>query len=121
MTSGLVRRPHYEEILNAAVKGKTSQHGILSVPMQRAATKAINSPLLQRINPGIELEHQQKVVMEQQQFQHHVQNISVDARVSHEDLKWLVENLQPPAPPQPPPPPSQADSRADQEREWQPN
>ncbi len=71
MTSGLVRRPHYEEILNAAVKDRTSQHGILSVPMQNAATKAINSPLFQRINPGIELVEQQKLVLEQQQFQHH--------------------------------------------------
>ena len=121
MTSGLLRRPHYEEILNAAVKSHTAQHGLLSVPMQHAATKAINTPLYQRINPGIELVEQEKLVMEQQQFQHHVQNISVDARVSHEDLKWLVENLQPPAAPQAPPPPSQADSRADQEREWQPN
>ncbi len=70
----------------------------------------------QSINPGIELVEQQKLVLEQQQFQHHVQNSSVDARVSHQDLKWLVENLQPPAPPQAPPPLSQADSRADQER-----
>ena len=40
--NGLTRKPHYQEVLNAAVKDQTSQHGILSVPMQRFATKAIN-------------------------------------------------------------------------------
>ena len=47
MTSGLVRRPHYEEVLAAAIKDKESKHGILSVPMQRFATEAINNLLFQ--------------------------------------------------------------------------
>ena len=48
-TAGLVRKPHYEEVLNAAIKDEKSQHGIISVPMQRFATNAINNPLFQRV------------------------------------------------------------------------
>ena len=40
MTSGLLRRPHYEEVLAAAIKDKEST---------RFATEAINNPLFQRI------------------------------------------------------------------------
>jgi hypothetical protein len=57
-------------------------------------------------------------VLEQRNFENNVQRLSVEARVSHEDLKWLVENLQrpPPAPPAPPPPPSASDANIDYER-----
>ena len=109
---GLVRKPHYEEVLNAAIKDESSQHGILSVPMQRFATKAINSPLFQRVQATLteKLETEQKQVLEQRNFENNLQRISVEAKVSHEDIKWLVENLQqpPPPPPMPPQPPSEA-------------
>ena len=109
MPGGLRRKPHYEEVLNAAIKDVNSQHGILSVPMQRAAQTAINSPLFQRVQATLteDLADQQRHVLEQRGFENSVQRLSVDARVSHEDLKWLVENLgggQPPPPPMPPPP-----------------
>ena len=42
-TRGLVRKPQYEEVLNLAIKDATSQHGILSVPLQRYATDLVNS------------------------------------------------------------------------------
>ena len=116
--AGLRRKPHFEEVLNAAVKDESSQHGILSVPMQRAASAVINNPLFQRVQATLTsaLELEQKQVLEQRDFENNVQRIAVDARVSHEDLKWLVENLQqpPPPPPMPPPPPSEA--RVDYER-----
>ena len=69
-TQGLRRKPHYEEVLSAAIKDETSQHGILSVPMQRAASNAINNPLFQRIQMTLaeQMEVQQKTVMEQQGF-----------------------------------------------------
>ena len=118
-TAGLVRKPHFEEVLNAAIKDETSTHGILSVPMQRAAGNAINNPLFQRVQErlGEELADQQRTVIEQKNFENSMQRLSVEARVSHEDLKWLVENLQPPPPPPaPPPPPSASDANIDYER-----
>jgi hypothetical protein len=105
--TALVRRPHYEEVLNAAIKDENSQHGIISVPMQRFATQAINNPLFQRVQATLEnkLETEQRQVLEQRGFQDNLTRISVEAKVPREDLKWLVENLNPPPPPMPPPPP----------------
>ena len=93
--NGLIRKPHYQEVLNAAVKDQTSQHGILSVPMQRFATKAINNPMFQRVQETMtsDLEIQQKQVLEQHSFENNLHRLSVDAKIPKEDLKWLVENL----------------------------
>ena len=100
---GLVRRPHFEEVLNAAIKDQTSQHGLLSVPMQRAATDMINNPLFQRVQAtiGEGLQQQERAHIQEKEFQLNLQKLSVEARVNHDDLKWLVENIQ-----QPPPPPT---------------
>ena len=49
MTSGLRRRPQYEEVLAAAIKDKASQHGVLGVGLQNFATRAINNPMFQRV------------------------------------------------------------------------
>ena len=86
-TASLVRRPHFEEVLNAAIKEQSSQHGILSVGMQRFASEMINNPLFQRIQAtlGETLETEQRRHLEQKQFENNVQQISVDARVSHHD------------------------------------
>ena len=54
--TGLVRRPHFEEVLNAAIKDQNSTHGIISVGMQRFATEAINNPLYQRVRATLEAE-----------------------------------------------------------------
>jgi len=61
--AGLTRKPHYEEVLNAAIKDEKSQHGILSVPMQKFATNAINNPLFQRVQATLteNLDNQQKM------------------------------------------------------------
>ena len=71
------------------------------------ATNAINNPLFQRIQQTMteELDTQQKAVLEQRGFENNLTRLSVEARVSHEDHKWLVENLQQPPPPPPAPPP----------------
>jgi len=60
--TGLVRRPHFEEVLNAAIKDQNSTHGIISVGMQRFATEAISNPLYQRVRATLEadLEGQEK-------------------------------------------------------------
>ena len=51
MTSGLVRRPHYEEVLAAAIKDKESKHGISSVSMQRFATESKSPKILRPQGP----------------------------------------------------------------------
>ena len=52
--AGLRRKPHYEEILALAHKDQNSQHGILGIGLQNFATRAINNPLFQRVQAGIE-------------------------------------------------------------------
>ena len=113
-TRGLVRRPHYEEVLNAAHKDQASQQGILGVGLQNFATRAINSPLFQRVQLGIEEQMQgdQRRHVAEQGFQHDVQAMAVDQNVSAHDLRWVVENLQRP-PPVPTPPTQQLEARID--------
>ena len=103
--NGLQRRPHYEEVLNAAIRDEKSHRGLLSVPMQNYATNAINSPLFQRVQERLsnDMENQQKQIIEQRSFHDNLTRISVDARIPREDLKWVVENLKGPSPPPPPP------------------
>ena len=113
-TRGLKRRPHYEEVLNAAHKDQASQQGILGVGLQNFASRAINSPLFQRVQNGIEekMQGDQRRHVEEQGFQHDVQAMAVDQNVSAHDLRWVVQNLQRP-PPVPAPPPQQSEARID--------
>ena len=113
-TVGLKRRPHYEEVLNAAHKDQASQQGILGVGLQNFATRAINSPLFQRVQMGIEekMQGDQRRHVEEQGFQHDVQAMAVDQNVSAHDLRWVVENLQRP-PPVPTPVAQQLEARID--------
>ena len=105
--SGLVRRPHFEEVLDAAIKDRNSTHGILSVGMQRFATEAINNPLYQRVRATLEgeLEGQERNLMEAKIYDQNLQRASMEAKAPKADVKWVTENLNPPPPPQPPPPP----------------
>ena len=118
MITGLVRRPHYEEVLAAAIKDKESKHGILSVPMQRFATDAINNPLFQRVQATLEssLQEQEKKVIEAKVFDQNLTKAAMDANVPKMDYKWATENLFPPAPPAPQPPPSSSDAKIDYNR-----
>ena len=52
-TLGLVRRPKYEEILAASTK-VANVVDVISVPMQKWATKMINDPMFQRHQEAIE-------------------------------------------------------------------
>ena len=106
MLAGLRRKPTFEEVLNAAINDESSQHGLLSVPLQRAATRAINSPLFQRLQDTVTntMENDQKALLERKDFEHNLTRISVDARIPHDNMRWLVENLQQPPPPPPQPP-----------------
>jgi len=115
--SGLVRRPHFEEVLNAAIKDQTSTHGILSVGMQRYATEAINNPLYQRVKATLEgsLEAQERKLVETKIYDQNLHRASAEAQVPKADSKWATENLNPPPPPAPPPPP-QSDAKIDYAR-----
>ena len=77
--NGLVRKPHYEEVLDLAIKDANSQENILSVPMQRFARDIINSPLFQRYQATLSsgLEAEQRRVLEQQSFENHPDRKSV--------------------------------------------
>ena len=114
-TVGLRRRPHYEEVLNAAHKDQATQHGILGVGLQNFATRAINSPLFQRVQTGIEekMRHDQRQLLEEQGHQHDVQAMAVDQEVSQHDLNWVVQNLQRPTPAPVPPPQQPQEARID--------
>ena len=114
--TGLVRRPHFEEVLNAAIKDQHSTHGIISVGMQRFATEAINNPLYQRVRETLEaeLEGQEKKLIETKVYDQNLQRASMQAKVPHADYKWATENLNPPPPPAPPKPPD--DSKIDYTR-----
>ena len=117
--NGLIRKPAYEEVLNLAVKDANSQHNLLSVGMQRFATEAINNPLFQRVKATMEqdMETEQKAILDQKTFETNLTRLSVEARVSKDDLSWLVQNLQQPPPSaNPPPPPTNNASAANEAR-----
>jgi len=115
MTTGLRRRPQYEEVLAAAHKDLATQHGIISVGLQNFATRAINNPLFQRVQTGIEerMQGDQLRLLEEQGFQHDVQAMAVDSGVSRHDLDWVVQNIQRPAPVPVPQTPPQTEARVD--------
>ncbi len=115
--NGLVRKPHYEEVLDLAIKDANSQENILSVPMQQFARDIINSPLFQRYQATLSsgLEAEQRRILEQQSFENHLHSVSVEARVPRDDLQWLIENIQRP-PPHPPMPPPNTDANIDYTR-----
>ena len=77
---GLTRRPHYEEVLDLALKDQGSQHGLLSVPMLKYAA-AINNPLFQRVQStiGEDLSTKQKQIVEQRAFDNNLTRLSVEA------------------------------------------
>ena len=87
--SGLVRRPHFEEVLNAAIKDQESTHGILSVGMQRFATEAIANPLYQRVKATLEgsLEAQERKLVDTKIYDQNLHRASAEAQVPHADFK----------------------------------
>ena len=101
--NGLIRRPRFEEVLAAAVQQK--KPGILSVPMQRYATRLINDPMFQRHQEAMtnELEAQTHRLIEHKTFENHVTQMSMEARINKDDMKFLLSHMgQGPSPPAPP-------------------
>ena len=113
---GLRKVDNYAHVLALANKDERPQ-GIISVGLQREATKMINNPLFQRVKDTLENDsiNQTQAHIAQQQFQTNVQSLAVEANINRNDLQYLIENLQRPDPP-PPPPPPQTDAAADRAR-----
>ena len=114
-TQGLVRRPTFEEVLNAAIKDEHSKDGLLSVPMQRFATKMINSPLFQRVQSTVEteLEKQEQNKMEHDDLQNDLHRFSVATGIPQDTIQYVVQNLQQPTPAPPMQVGITSDARAD--------
>jgi hypothetical protein len=107
---------NYEEVLAQAIKDEQHVDGVINPYLANAATRIINNPEFQRVKDRLEddLTQQTKNHMDQQNFEHHVTNLAVDARINRSDLDYIISNLQqPPQPPAPPPqPPHDAADRA---------
>ena len=116
-TAGLRKVGNYESVLAAAIKDETHIDGVINPYLANAATRIINNPEFQRVKDRLEddLIDQKRNEIEQQQFQHNITNLAVDARINRSDLDYLVSNLQQP-PPAPAPPPPQNDAAADRAR-----
>ena len=109
--NGLHKKPTYEEILRAATQAK--KPGILSVPMQRYATKIINDPMFQRHQEAMtnELEAQTHRLIEHKTYEHNVQTMAMEARINKDDMAFLLSHMgQGPSPPPPPQSPSTRDA-----------
>ena len=117
MTQGLRKVGNYEDTLAAATKDEQHVAGVINPYLANAATRIINNPEFQRVKDRLEedLTQQTKNHMDQANFEHHVTNLAVDARINRSDLDHIIGNLQqPPPPPAPPPPPN--DAAADRAR-----
>ena len=100
-TLGLVRKPKYEEILAASTK--ETKPGVISVPMQKWATKMVNDVMFQRHQEAIEntLETQQRTRIDHQIFQHNVQSMAMESRIHPDDIRWILDQASKPGPPGP--------------------
>ena len=116
-TSGLRKVGNFEQALAAAIKDESHVAGTINPFLANAATRIINNPEFQRVKDRLEddLTQQTKMHMDQTNFEHHVTNLAVDARINRSDLDYIIGNLQqPPPPPIPPRPPN--DAAADRAR-----
>ena len=109
MTAGLRKVGNYEEVLAQAMKDEQHVGGVINPYLANAATRIINNPEFQRVKDRLEddLTQQTRNHLDQKNFEHHVTNLAVDARINRSDLDYIIQNLQ-----QPPPPPAPAPTAA---------
>ena len=83
-TAGLRKVGNYEETLAAAIKDELHINGVINPYLANAATRIINNPEFQRVKEWLEddLTQQTGNHMDQQNFEHHVTNLAVDARIN---------------------------------------
>ena len=97
-TAGLRKVGNYEQTLAAAIKDESHVAGTINPYLANAATRIINNPEFQRVKDRLEddLTQQTKMHMDQTNFEHHVTNLAVDARINRSDLDYIIGNLQQP-------------------------
>ena len=102
MTAGLREVGNYEDVLAQAIKDEQHVGGVINPYLANAATRIIHNPEVQRVKDRLEddLTQQTRNHMEEKNFEHHVTNLAVDARINRSDLDYIIGNLQ--QPPQPP-------------------
>ena len=95
-TAGLRKVGNYEEVLAKAIKDEQHIGGIINPYLANAATRIINNPELQRVKDRLEddLTQQTEAHMVQTNFEHHVTNLAVDAKINRSDLDYIIGNLQ---------------------------
>ena len=116
-TVGLRRVGNFNEALAAALRDDAITKQNIGIGLRNAATRIIHSPDFQRVRDTLQtdLAEQERKHINEQQFQHNITNLSVDASIRRSDLDYLVNHLQQP-PPAPPVPPNPSDAAADRER-----
>ena len=94
-TAGLRKVGNYEET-SAAIKDELHIDGVINPYLANAATRIINNPDFQRIKDRMEddLTQQTRNHMDQTNFELHVTNLAVDARINTSDLDYMIGNLQ---------------------------
>jgi len=117
-TAGLRKVGNYEEVLAQAIKDEQHVDGVINPYLANAATRIISSPEFQRVKDRLEddLTQQTRNHMDQTNFEHHVTNLAVDAKINRSDLDYIISNLQQPPPPPAPPPQPPHDAAADRAR-----
>ena len=98
MTAGLRKVGNYEEVLAQAIKDEQHIDGVINPYLANAATRIINNPEFQRVKDRLEddLIQQQRNHLEQKNFEHHVTNLAVEARINrrHRRLHLLPRQMQ---------------------------
>ena len=91
-TTGLRKVGTYEDTLAQAIKDEQHVRGIINPYLANAATRIINNPELQRVKDRLEddLTQQTRDHIQQKNFEHHVTELSVDARINRSDLDYII-------------------------------
>ena len=97
-TTSLRKVGNYEEGLAQAIKDEQHVGGVINRYLANAATRIINNPEFQRVKDRLEddLTQQTEAHIDQTNFEHHVTNLSIDARISRSGLDYIIGNLQQP-------------------------
>ncbi len=90
-TTGLRKVGNYEEVLAQAIKDEQHVGGVINPYLANAATRIINNPEFQRVKDRLEddLTQQTRNHMDQTNFEHHVTNLAVDARINRSDIDYI--------------------------------
>ena len=91
-TASLRQVVNYEEVLAQAIKDEQHVDGVINPYLANAATRIINNPEFQRVKDRLEddLTKQTRNHMDQTNFEHHVTNFAMDAKMNRSDLDYII-------------------------------